>query len=219
MSQTLFSKSILCFGDSNTHGYNAETDGRFSEEERWPCLLADYLGNGFRIIEEGLSGRTTVFDDPLFEGLSGLSYLYPCMMTHEPIDLLIIMLGTNDTKERFAATPENIAKGMERLIQKAAQTTAAWRSEPKILLIAPPPIAPGYETTRIFGEMGEKCIERSRELAPLYQEIAERLGHHFLDAQAVEGVEMNNIDYMHLTAESHRHLAQKLAEVIPQIIT
>ncbi len=203
-------KVILCFGDSNTHGYDAQTDGRFSEEERWPCLLGSYLGDGFRVIEEGLSGRTAVFDDPLFEGLNGLKYLSPCMMTHEPIDTLIIMLGTNDTKERFNATPENIAKGMERLIKKAKDTTDAWRGEPDILLISPPPIASGYEKTRIFGEMGEKCIEKSRLLAPLYKDIADRLGCRFLDAGSIEGVQMNTIDYMHLTADSHRRLAETL---------
>lgn len=214
MIQNNLPKVILCFGDSNTHGYNAENDGRFSEEERWPCVLRSSLGDDYRVIEEGLSGRTAVFDDPLFEGLSGFQYLSPCMMTHEPIDLLIIMLGTNDTKERFNATPENIAKGIERLVTKAAQTTAAWRNRPDILLVAPPPIAPGYETTRIFGEMGAQCVEKSRYLAPLYQEIADRLGFRFLDAGSIEGMEMNQIDYMHLTAESHRLLAKKLAEMI-----
>lgn len=77
-------KTIVAFGDSNTHGYCSETGGRFSEEERWPCLLEKYLGEEYRVMEEGLSGRTTVFEDPLFEGLSGLSYIFPCLMTHEP---------------------------------------------------------------------------------------------------------------------------------------
>lgn len=207
-------KVIICYGDSNTHGYDAQTDGRFSEEVRWPCLLGSYLGEGFRVIEEGLSGRTAVFDDPLFEGLNGLKYLYPCMMTHEPIDLLIVMLGTNDTKERFGATPENIAKGMERLIKKAKDAADAWRGDANILVVAPPPIASGYETTRILGEMGEKCIEKSKALAPLYQDVANRLGCRFLDAGSIEGIGMNTVDYMHLTAKSHRLLAETLKEMI-----
>ena len=146
-------KTIVCFGDSNTHGYNSSNDGRLTEQERWTCLLDTYLGDEYRIIEEGLGGRTTVFDDPIFEGLSGLAYLFPCLMSHEPVDLLIIMLGTNDTKERFRATPANIAKGLERLTQKAIDTTAAWRDKPNILLIAPAPIEPGYENTLVAGEM------------------------------------------------------------------
>lgn len=96
-------KHIVCFGDSNTHGYCAMNDGRFDENERWTCLLQKELGEDYLILEEGLSGRTTCFNDPLFEGLSGLDYIYPCLMSHEPVDLLIIMLGTNDTKERFGA--------------------------------------------------------------------------------------------------------------------
>ena len=111
-------KTIICFGDSNTHGYCSETGGRFDDTQRYPCLLEKYLGNGYIVREEGLSGRTTVFEDPLFEGLSGLSAIFGCLMSHEPVDLLIIMLGTNDTKERFGCNAENIAKGLERLTKK-----------------------------------------------------------------------------------------------------
>ena len=148
-------KTILCFGDSNTHGYNSSNNGRFTEDERWTCLLSKYLGENYSIKEEGLSGRTTVFPDPLFEGLDGLSYISPCLMTHEPVDLLIIMLGTNDTKERFGATASNIAKGLERLTKKAISTTEAWRDKPNILLIAPLPIEKGYENTFVSDEMGK----------------------------------------------------------------
>ena len=97
-------KKIVCFGDSNTHGYNSKNGGRFSENERWTKLLDKYLGEEYDIAEEGLEGRTACFEDPLFEGLCGYNYIYPCIMTHKPIDLLIIMLGTNDVKERFSVT-------------------------------------------------------------------------------------------------------------------
>ena len=129
-------KNILCFGDSNTHGYNSKTGGRFTVEERWTKLLQRKLGDDYYVIEEGLSGRTTSFDDPVFEGLSGLNAIYPCMMTHEPLDLVIIMLGTNDTKDRFNANGFIIGKGLERLTQKAIDTHAAWRNKPNILLVA-----------------------------------------------------------------------------------
>ena len=105
-------KNILCFGDSNTHGYNSKTGGRFTVEERWTKLLQRKLGDDYYVIEEGLSGRTTSFEDPVFEGLSGLNAIYPCMMTHEPLDLVIIMLGTNDTKDRFNANGFIIGKGL-----------------------------------------------------------------------------------------------------------
>lgn len=211
-------KTIVCFGDSNTHGYNSFNMGRFDENERWTCLLENLLGEEYLIREEGLSGRTTCFDDPLFEGLSGFQYLYPCLMTHEPVDLLIIMLGTNDVKSRFAATPENVAKGLERLVTKAKVSAEAWRSEPNILIITPPPIAPGYETTMVFGEMGAECIEKSKALAPLYEDVAKRLGCHYLDAGTVDGIEMYPYDYMHLSLDSHKLLAETLAKMIPDML-
>ncbi len=211
------SKTIVCYGDSNTHGYNSSNMGRFTEKERFPCLLAELLGPGWLVREEGLSGRTTSFDDPLFEGLNGFSMLHPCLMTHEPVDLLIVMLGTNDVKERFAATPENIAKGLERLVTKALVTKEAWRDTPHVLIVAPPPIEEGYQSTAISGEMGRFCIEKSKALAPLYADVAARLGCRFLDAGSIPGVCMYPYDYMHLSLESHRLLAEKLASVIPDI--
>ena len=102
-------KHILCLGDSNTHGYCADPNDcadhgiRFNEDERWTCRLQKALGDEYLVTEEGLSGRTTVFDDPLYEHLSALDYLYPCLKSHEPVSLLIVMLGTNDTKQRLGA--------------------------------------------------------------------------------------------------------------------
>lgn len=210
-------KTIVCFGDSNTHGYNSSNMGRFTHKERWTGLLADLLGPDYLIREEGLSGRTTSFEDPLFEGLNGFSYIHACMLTHEPLDLLIIMLGTNDVKERFSATPGNINKGLERLVTKAVHTPEAWREKPNILIIAPPPIEEGYYETEIGPEMGKGCIEKSQALAPLFEQTARQTGCHFLDAASIPGVGMYPYDHMHLSLEAHKCLAEKLAGLIPQI--
>lgn len=215
-------KHILCFGDSNTHGYCAEPfdcidgGGRFNEDERWTCLLEKYLGNDYLILEEGLCGRTTVFQDPLSEGLSGLDVIVPIMMSHKPIDLLIIMLGTNDTKERFGVTPECISLGMERLINKA-KSTAAWNNNlPNILLIAPPHILNEMYSGPLNGSMGTGCSEKSRQLAFFYKEIAKRTDCHFLD---IEGIaEFNSTDGMHLTKKGHSALAAHLANIIPEMV-
>ena len=116
---------ILCLGDSNTHGYCADPNDcadhgiRFNEEERWTCRLQKALGEEYLVTEEGLSGRTTVFVDPIHESMDALSVIYALLKSHEVIDLLIIMLGTNDVKERFGANAACIAAGMERLILKA----------------------------------------------------------------------------------------------------
>lgn len=211
-------KTIICFGDSNTHGYSPATGGRYDDTERFPCLLEKYLGQNYLVREEGMSGRTTVFEDPLFEGLNGLSAIFGCLMTHEPVDLLVIMLGTNDTKERFGANAENIAKGLERLVRKAQSVTGGWQNGmPNILLPAPPPIEEGYKDTFVANEMGLGCAEKSRELAYYYEKTADLTGCHFLDAGKIPGMKMHPNDYMHLTAKSHDLLAKALAKLIPSL--
>lgn len=203
-------KRIICFGDSNTWGYDAVTDGRFAEEVRWTGRLKEILGPAYDVVEEGLCGRTTVFEDPLNEGLCGLSYLHPCLMTHSPVDYLVIMLGTNDCKERFSATPKNIADGLKRLILKARHTDA-WRGEPGILVVAPGPIQAECEQSPVAGEMG-RCSEKSRCLAEEYRICAKEYDCDYLDAGLF--VRMNHIDYMHLDADSHEKLALEIAAVI-----
>ena len=212
-------KHIVCFGDSNTHGYCAVpadcADGgdRFNEEERWTCLLQDRLGQDYLVLEEGLSGRTTVFEDPLHEAISGLSTIYPVLMSHEPVDLLILMLGTNDTKDRFCANPACIGIGLGRLIDKAVGTPC-WRKSPRILVIAPPHIGEGYRQVPDTAAMGEGCSEKSRELAREYQAICAQRGCDFLDAEGI--AEFNTYDCMHLTRRGHRQLADRLAQWLLQ---
>jgi len=216
-------KHIVCFGDSNTHGYCADPmdcedrGERFNENERWTCLLQRKLGDEYLVLEEGLSGRTTVFNDPLHECMSGLDYITPCLMSHEPVDLLIIMLGTNDTKDRFASSAACIGIGMARLVKKAMSTECWGGKKPNILVVCPPPM--GKEMPNgIFGDtMGEFCVEKSEQLARYYKEQCELIGCHFADAGAM-GCEFNEIDYMHLTRTGHATLAEKLAETVPGLL-
>ena len=216
-------KHIVCFGDSNTHGYCADpadcADGgiRFNESERWPRRLQALLGEDYLVIEEGLSGRTTCFDDPIHEGLSGLDYITPCLKSHETVDLLIIMLGTNDTKDRFYASAACIGIGMARLVKKAMATECWGGKKPSILVVAPPHIGEGMLTSDVAATMGTGCVKKSQELAHYYQEQCAILGAHFLDAQAL-GCEFNTVDYMHLTSRGHATLAKALAEAIPGLI-
>ncbi len=210
-------KHILCLGDSNTHGYCADpsdcADGgiRFNENERWTCLLQKKLGSNYLVTEEGLSGRTTVFQDPLHESMDALSVAYPLLKSHEFIDLLVIMLGTNDTKERFNANAAAIAVGMERLINKA-KSVDCWQTEKKnILIVCPPQIKEGFNDP----VMGEGCIEKSRQLAPYLKDVALRNGCYFVDA---EGCEFNKIDFMHLSRKGHSQLAKLLVPIISEIV-
>ena len=218
-------KHIVCLGDSNTHGYCADpadcADGalqRFNEDERWTCLLQKRLGEAYLVIEEGLSGRTTVFDDSLYEQLSALPYLWACLKSHEPVSLLIIMLGTNDTKERLGANAFAIGLGMRRLIQKA-KTVDCWGPEgkPNILVVAPPAMGDGVYTSYAAQEMGKGSVEKSRQVPAEYRTVCENEGVHFLDANEL-GDLFNKVDYMHLTRAGHARFAQALAELIPTIV-
>lgn len=221
-------KHIICLGDSNTHGYCADPGdcadsalARFNEDERWTRLLQKKLGDEYLVIEEGLSGRTTVFQDPLYEGLDALHYLYPCLKSHEPVSLLIIMLGTNDTKERFGVNPFAIGLGMRRLVQKA-KTVDCWGPEgkPNILVMAPPIIAEGILTSPVadeMGTMGPTCVEKSRKVPGEFRRVAAENGVHFLDTNEV-GCEFNQIDFMHLTKAGHARLAEALAELVPELV-
>ena len=210
-------KHIVCLGDSNTHGYCADpvdcADGgdRFNEEERWTCLLQKALGPDYLVLEEGLGGRTTVFVDPLTESMDALSVAFPILMSHEPVDLLIIMLGTNDTKERFCANAAAIAAGMERLIKKCKSIECWGKKRPNILVICPPPFGDGFHDE----VMGKGCVEKSKALPPFLKAVAERNGVHYLDAKDCE---FNPVDFMHLTRKGHADLADMLSELVPGLI-
>ncbi|MEG1548808.1 MAG: SGNH/GDSL hydrolase family protein [Ruthenibacterium sp.] len=209
-------RHILCYGDSNTHGYSAETGGRFDDDTRWTRVLQKEIGNDVLVFEEGLSGRTTVFSDPLNESMNGLADLAMIMTTHEPLDLLILMLGTNDTKERYSATPQNIANGVDCLIKKAKQTPA-WRRDAVILIVAPIIIDPRmYACPYINGEMGSGSAEKSNAIIPLIQATAETNGVFFMDCNAC--ATPNTIDFMHFDGPSHRRFGMAAAEKVREIL-
>ena len=212
-------KHIVCFGDSNTRGYCAKTGGRFDESQRWCCLLQKNLGEDYLILEEGLSGRTTCFQDPIHEALSGLDYIYPCLMSHEPVDLLVIMLGTNDTKERFGSSAACIALGLKRLIAKAMAATDAWQNgKANILVITPQNIDKRYIDTEVGATMGRGCAEKSEQLAEEFEKISELMGCHYLDANQMITAPANDVDFMHLTEEGHLQLARALTDKIKEIL-
>ena len=216
-------KHIVCLGDSNTHGScadprdSASGTNRYDENERWTCRLQKNLGEEYLVLEEGLSGRTTCFDDPIHEGLSALNYIYPCLKSHEDVDLLVIMLGTNDTKDRFGVNATCIGLGMARLVKKAQAAEVWGGKKPNILVICPPPIGEKMLESPIAPVMGTTCVEKSQQLAAEYKKQCELMGVHFLDAGKL-GCEFNTVDYMHLTAKGHATLAEALGKLIPTLL-
>ena len=179
-------------------------------------MLQKGLGVGYLVTEEGHSGRTTVFADPLHENMDVFSYVSALLKSHEYIDLLIIMLGTNDSKERFNASAASIAGGMERLCRKAMGTDCwAPGTKPNLLIISPPPVGKGVETSVVADEMGVGSVEKTEKLAIYYRQKADLLGIHFLDAA---GCEFNQVDFMHLTQKGHRQLADLILEKLTHIL-
>lgn len=205
-------RRVLCFGDSNTYGYDPARDGRYGDDERYPMVLQDLLGDGWSVVEEGLPGRTAVFDDPITEGMNGLQVITPILMSHAPLDTVTIMLGTNDSKERFGCNSHLISLGIVRLVKKALHTEC-WRdnARPDVLVIVPPSITPEYDHLIFKDAMGTGCHERcagiAAQLEPMLKDIA---NVRFLDANTLPGAGCSPLDGMHMTVQSHKVLAKAL---------
>ena len=197
---------IVAFGDSNTWGHDPATGSRLARDVRWTGLMQRELGPGHFVIEEGLGGRTTVFDDPIEPGRRGADYLPPCLLSHRPLDLLIIALGCNDMKARFGVPASDIAAGMERLIEIARAAAV-----PRILIVAPPPVAKLTE----YAEMFAGAADKSRRLPALYGQLAERLGAGFVDAG--EFIHCSDLDGIHYEADQHAILGRVMAEAVRMV--
>jgi lysophospholipase L1-like esterase len=205
-------KSVLCYGDSNTWGAATlpRPDNRYAPDERWPGVLRASLGSDWLVIEEGLGGRTTVSDDPV-EGAerNGRTYLYPCLMSHKPLDAVVIMLGTNDLKARFNKTPWEIAAGVGALIDmvKKADAGPAGRA-PAVLVVCPPP----FEKLSTHAEMFAGAEPKSQEMAKHYRALATTAGVSFLDAGAV--AKSSTVDGFHLDPDAHLAIGKAVAAEI-----
>ena len=207
-------KRIVCFGDSNTWGYRAGIGGRFDENTRWTGRLQKLLGDEYVVVEEGQNGRTTVFEDRVENRMAGLDYLWPCMESQSPFDLIIIMLGCNDTKTYFGATARNIADGAARLVRMAAASTfGPENGHPQVLLVAPARIE--FNET-LDGLFGEQSAEKSKGFSREFARAAQETGCHFFDASTC--AEPSPADGLHLTEESHAALAQALCREVKAIL-
>ena len=209
-------KTVLCYGDSNTWGSATapRPDGRYAPEERWPGVLRAALGREWLVIEEELGGRTTVSDDPV-EGVekNGRTYLFPCLMSHRPLDVVVIMLGTNDLKARFNKSAWEIAQGVGALVT-IVKTAGAGRNAgvPEVLLVSPPPI---LKELPFHSDMFTGAHEKSLDLARHYGAVAVLQGVRFLDAGTV--IKSSSFDGFHLDADAHAALAKAVAAEIGRI--
>jgi lysophospholipase L1-like esterase len=201
--------TILCYGDSNTWGYDPASGRRFPPDVRWTGVMARELGDGYRVIEEGLNGRTTRWDDPISPGRNGLTYLAPCLESHHPLDMVLIMLGTNDLKQRFNLSASDIAESAGSLAGIARRVALnADGQAPHVLLIAPPAITSLTDLDEMFagGEAKSRLFSRYYRLAAGWQ------GATFFDAGSV--IESSLLDGIHFEADAHRILGQSLANEV-----
>lgn len=218
---------VLCYGDSNTWGCigrwveSTLPSERYDTDTRWPMVAQKELGEKFHIIEEGLGGRTSIYPHPTEPWKNGEPYLTPCLHTHRPLDLVVVMLGTNDLQLKKDITAEELPIGITRLVDIIRVDHKCGRGNvpPKILVIAPIEVRPSDPKGRTAVYAKFRCdIGRnlSLMLPAVYEKVAEEKGCYFLNAQ--EYAQPGPADGVHFDAQSHINLGKAVAEFIRENI-
>ncbi len=208
-------KNILCFGDSNTYGVDPVSGGRWPKDVRWTGVLQNILGSEYYVIEEGYSGRTTALNDRKDPYRAGTDAITPVMKTHSPVDLVIVMLGTNDLQTPYSTTAKGSAAFCECIITKIrSYCFEKSHPMPEILIVSPPLIGEKVEESRFWG-YDHESYTKSLDLAKWYAIMASNNKAHFLDAAKYA---KPGQDQLHMDAESHKALATALAEEVKRIL-
>ncbi|MGI5459212.1 SGNH/GDSL hydrolase family protein [Streptomyces sp. CA-249302] len=215
-------RRVLVYGDSLTFGAvpveRVIPTTRYPRDQRWTGVLGAQLGPGYEIVEEGLGGRTTDVDDPLDPvRLNGAAHLPTILASHIPLDLVVIMLGTNDFKWYFHREPEDIALGVGRLIDICASSdriVGTLYPAPQVLLVAPPPL--GDITNPWAARLFEGGLEKSRGYAQALRDLASFLGIRMVDAG--EFFTTDGADGIHFTAENNLALGKAVAAAVREIL-
>lgn len=211
-------RRILCYGDSNTFGSIPGSGARLREDKRWTGICRNLLGDGYRILEEGLPGRTTVFDDPCDPFMNGLKSLGYILHSQKPLDLVVLCLGANDVKFADAFSS---ASGIDTLLYHLFHANTIYpgscpvfRDTPRVLLIAPPPILPEVDNAMPNSRFTGKA-PISNDFGRLYGKVAQAHGAYFLDAADVTS--LSPIDGLHLSEEGHEKMGAAVARAIQDI--
>ncbi len=206
-------KTILCYGDSNTWGYDPVMEGRHRYEDRWTTILQETLGGTYLVIPEGLCGRTTVWDDPIEGDKNGRTHLTPCLESHKPLDLVIIMLGTNDLKARFSLPASDIAAGVGVLTDIVHTSGCGPRcAAPSVLILIPPATRGSIRDNETFGD----CRAISQELPRTFTAMAEQRGVRCLDIG--KSVRLSGIDGIHFERSQLGPLGRLVAQEVRRIM-
>lgn len=206
-------KTILCYGDSNTWGNVPNSDLRYPRGVRWPSALQNILGEEYEVISEGLCGRALKSDIAPAEK-NGITYIQPCVESHDPLDLIVIMLGTNDVKDKYKLSPEDIASNLKETILIIRSADIVNKDNVKILVVCPAEVS--------ISENGwhegyfKEGMEKSRKLPELYKKVADETGCLFLNVG--DYVKVSGIDGVHLDEAGHLKLAEVLADNIKTVL-
>ncbi|MGK2896367.1 MAG: GDSL-type esterase/lipase family protein [Candidatus Saccharimonadales bacterium] len=206
--------TVLCYGDSNTYGQKPDKTGRYEVNIRWTGLLQQLLGDGYSVIEEGLGSRTTDLEYDKKPGRNGKTYLAPALHSHNPIDIVIIMLGTNDLKTQYGRSAQDVATALGGLVDDVRQYGATKTGEePKVILISPIEIndqAPRFAEF-YTGYYDEESMRESKQLSEAINEVASQKGVEFLDAATVSRA---GEDGLHFEEASEQPLAELVSESV-----
>lgn len=200
-------RRILCFGDSNTCGYSPVDGQKYDDDVSWPGVMNRLLGDKFEVVNEGKNGRTIAFDDPYNEGCNGMNDIEACIDANSPLDLVIIMLGTNDLKVYFDATPQDVANNllaMSKLVQE--------KTDAPIILASPALLGDQIEFSPRHLEFGRTQVDYSFDLAPAFEQVAKTVGAEFIDLAMV--AVSSDVDCLHLMPEEHAKVAQAMKDKV-----
>lgn len=210
-------KTIVCYGDSNTWGFDPRTRARFAPGVRWTGVLQGLLGDGFDVVEEGVNGRTACAEDPIFPGRTGVGNIDICMLTNMPVDLVVIMLGTNDAKRHLASTAFSIGRGVEMIIERVrAGAYGPQGRHPEFLVASPIRIGANIDQVWTASEFDLDSASRVALLAGQLREVAHRQGCRYLDA--AQFAQAHPADAIHLDEESHARLARAVHRGVVEIL-
>lgn len=216
-------KTILCYGDSNTWGYDASTYDpatgiakRMPYDMRWTGRIQNMLGPEYHIMVDALNGRTCMREDPYFPHRHGYNSLIESLDKNAPLDLVVLQMGCNELKQVYNLTAGMIAYGFERLVTAVKQPFYGY-SEPKVLVIAPSPVGKNIERAELGFVFGPEAYPKSLQLGALYEDIAKRNGCGFIDCAKLD-FSLNDIDCLHYSREDHKKLADAAAPKIREML-
>lgn len=213
-------KRVLCFGDSNTWGYIPGSGQRLEEAERWTGVCQQCLGGSYVILEDGANGRSTNVDDPDAPCTNGKTALGFSLYAQRPIDLVVLMLGTNDLKTGDAEAAARGTNELLTLLEQADELLGdkqpVFRKGARVLLVAPLPLHPAIREKFPESVVADKA-EESERIAELYRKLAQDRGVWFLDAG--QYARRSEVDCVHMDAQSHKSLGEAIAEKIRSILT